>query len=230
MAATAVGFLPNTDARLLAWSLNFSTLITATPTAYGLTTAQANTYRGLHNAYATALAACDPSMRTKMAVATKNTARNNLKANARLLANLVNGTASVTNAQKLQLGLTVKAKPTPIPPPSAAPALDVMSVAGWTVKVKLHDTASGKKRGKPPGVSGASVFSFVGPAAPTNISAWTFQGSTGRTSIDVEFANTLAAGTTVWLTAFWFNGRKQSGPACSPVSTNLPGGSVSMAA
>ena len=30
--------------------------------------------------------------------------------------------------------------------------------------------------------------------------------------------------------AFWFNGRKQSGPACAPVSTNLPGGSVSMAA
>jgi hypothetical protein len=41
IVATTVGFLPNTDARLLAWSLNFNTLITATPTAYGLTTAQA---------------------------------------------------------------------------------------------------------------------------------------------------------------------------------------------
>ncbi len=90
----AVTFFPGTDAKLLAWSLNFSTLITAGPTTYGLTTAQASTYRNLHNAYATALAACDPSMRTKSAVATKNTARNNLKANARLLANLVNGTAS----------------------------------------------------------------------------------------------------------------------------------------
>ena len=30
--------------------------------------------------------------------------------------------------------------------------------------------------------------------------------------------------------AFWFNGRKQSGPACAPISANLPGGSVSMAA
>jgi hypothetical protein len=34
----------------------------------------------------------------------------------------------------------------------------------------------------------------------------------------------------VWLTAFWFNGRKQSGPACAPVGTNLPGGSVALGA
>jgi hypothetical protein len=37
----AVTFFPGTDAKLLAWSLNFSTLITAGPTTYGLTTAQA---------------------------------------------------------------------------------------------------------------------------------------------------------------------------------------------
>jgi hypothetical protein len=32
------------------------------------------------------------------------------------------------------------------------------------------------------------------------------------------------------LTAFRFNARKQSGTACAPVSANLPGGSVTMAA
>ncbi len=223
-------FLPSSDAALLAWSLNFSTLITATPTAYGLTATLATAYTTLHTAYGSALAACDPAIRTRSAVATKNTARTNLKNNARLLANLVEGTATVTTAQKLALGLTVRATPSVIPVPADQPGLDVISVFGWTVKVRLHDTASGKKRGKPPGVSGASVFSFVGTTPPADIGSWQFEGNTGRTSVDVVFPSTVVPGAKVWLTAFWFNGRKQSGPACSPVGANLPGGSVSMAA
>ena len=224
------GFLPNSDSGLLAWSLNFKTLIVATPTAYGLTTALASAYGTLHDAYATALVACDPAIRTRSAVPTKNTARGNLKANARLLADLVQGTASVTNAQKLALGLTVRSAPSPIPPPSDAPGLDVVSVSGWTVNIKLHDAAVAGKRGKPAGVSGASVFTFVGATAPGDISAWQFVGNTGKTKVSVPFPNTLAAGAKVWLTAFWFNPRKQSGPICAPVGTNLPGGSVSLAA
>jgi hypothetical protein len=33
-----------------------------------------------------------------------------------------------------------------------------------------------------------------------------------------------ANGATVWLLAFWFNARPQNGPACYPLSTNIPGG------
>jgi hypothetical protein len=42
--------------------------------------------------------------------------------------------------------------------------------------------------------------------------------------VDVLFPATVASGATVWLSAFWFNPRKQPGPACDPVSANLPGG------
>ncbi|HEX8520629.1 MAG TPA: hypothetical protein VF669_00150 [Tepidisphaeraceae bacterium] len=224
------GFLPNSDSALLAWSLNFKSLIISSPTAFGLTTALASAYGTLHDSYASALAACDPAIRTRGAVATKNTAKNALKANARLLADLVRGTASVTNAQKLALGLTVRSAGSPIPPPSDAPGLDVVSVSAWTVNIKLHDAAVAGKRGKPPGVSGASVFTFVGANPPVDISAWQFVGNTGKTKLSVPFPNTLAAGAKVWLAAFWFNPRKQSGPVCAPVGTNLPGGSVALAA
>ncbi len=94
-----MSFLPNTDAALLAWSLNFNTLITATPTAFGLTAALATAYGTLHAAYATALAACDPAVRNKSAVWTENAARLAVKNDARSLAKLVDGTTSVTNAQ-----------------------------------------------------------------------------------------------------------------------------------
>src|SRR5260221_10987595 len=83
------GFLPNTDAALLAWSLNFSTRITAGPVPLGLTALQATAYAALHTSYATALAACDPGERSKSLVAAKNTARLALKTSARLLAKLV---------------------------------------------------------------------------------------------------------------------------------------------
>ena len=123
----AQSFLPRTDRALLAWSLNAKTLITATPTAFGLTSAIATQYGTLHDAFATALAACDPGVRNKAAVLTKNEARKALIAEARLIAKLVEGTASVSNAQKAELGLNVRATPTPIPPPATSPQVDIVS-------------------------------------------------------------------------------------------------------
>jgi len=55
-------YFPSTDAALLAWSVNFKNLIVASPVTYNLTAAQASTYTGLHNAYASALqTATDPT-------------------------------------------------------------------------------------------------------------------------------------------------------------------------
>jgi hypothetical protein len=160
----------------------------------------------------------------------KNQAKTNLKANAKLLANLVNGTATVTTAQKVTLGIPPRSLPSPIPAPSSAPNLDIVSTTGWTVRIKLHDSTSGSKRGKPAGVIGASIFSFVGAAAPSDVSLYKFEGNTGLTTIDVVFPNTLAAGTQVWITAFWFNGRKQSGPPCTPAGAFIQYGGMSKAA
>ena len=222
-------FLPDTDAALLAWSLNLSNLITATPTTYGLVAGDATAYSALHTSYASALAACDPGQRSKSLVATKNAARAALKNSARLLAKRVEGTASVTDAQKIELGLNVRAMPSPIPAPSNPPALDIVSVTGRTVRVRLHDAADASRRGKPAGVAGATVFSYVGAAAPTDPAAWKFEGNTTRTTIDVVFPDTVAAGAVAWITAFWRNERDLSGPACAPISTNLQFG-VPMAA
>ena len=221
------GFLPNRDTELLAWSLNFKTLITATPTAYGLTSALATAYGTLHDAYASALAAVEPAIRTRGAVVTKNAARTALKTQARLLANLVDGTASVTNTQKTTLGLNVRRKRTPVPPPATSPVLSVLSVKGWTVAVRLK-ASNVAKRGRPVGAVGATLFSYVGTTPPSTASGWKFEGNTGKSVFEVEFDSALAPGAKVWLSAFWFNGSKESGPACTPVSTNLQGGALQL--
>ena len=226
--------LPTSDAELLLWSSNLKTQINATPAAYGLTPALAASYATVHDAYATALRACDRTIRTIGATIAKNDARTTLRTNARLLLNIIAGTASVTEAQKADLGIAQRRAASPIPAPSARPSIQIVFVTGWRVKLKLRDVESSANRGKPSGVSGASLFVWFGEPAdqdpPTSLSDWKFQGNTGRTLLDIHFPSTLAPGSKVWIAAFWFNGRKQGGPACNPVPVHLQGGSVSQAA
>jgi hypothetical protein len=224
----ASDFLPKRESELLTWSTNFSLKITAAPTDYGLVAAQATAYAALHSTFSAAyLAANDPSTRTPSSIVAKDTAKDALIANARSLARIVQATPTVTDEQKSDLGLTVRdVGPSPINPPADAPGMDIVSAVVRTVKIRLHDSANPTRRGKPAGVAGASVFSYVGATPPAEIASWKFEGNTTRTVVDVEFAADVASGATVWLCAFWYNPRAQSGPACAPVSTNLPGGAV----
>jgi hypothetical protein len=171
------------------------------------------------------------------ATSQKNQAKVNAKHYAKLLASIINGQATVTDATKIELGLNVRAQPQPWPIPSTSPVIEIEGVSGWVVSIRLKAATSNKRgtvgtlRGKPAGVSGATILSYVGPTPPSDPSAFKFEGSIGQTRAQIAFPTTLPAGTKVWITAFWFNGRKQSGPACAPISSNLLGsGDVLMAA
>jgi hypothetical protein len=138
----------------------------------------------------------------------------------------IQGTLTVTNQQRTDLGLTVRdAEPTPLPVPGKAGA-EVISVSGQTVLVRIYDPLNPTRRGKPLGVAGATIVSYVGDEPSLNPAEWTFQGNTTRTKVQVAFPSTLTAGTKVWIAAFFFNPRGQSGQACDPVGTNLQGGSL----
>lgn len=226
----SLGATPRKDQELLAWSLNFKTLITATPTVFGLTAGQATQYGTAHTAFATALqTATEPTTRTKAAIAAKDSAKITLRALAGSFGGMVDKNIAVTNAQKIELGLNVRATPSPIPAPSAAPKLTVKTVLGRTVTLQLEN-ADVTKRARPAGVQGASVFSHVGDAPPESISSWVFEGSTTKTTVDVAFETSVAPGAKVWFCAFWYSARALSGPACTPISANLQFGGVSMAA
>jgi len=224
-------FLPSKDALLLSWSANFSTKITATPTAYGLVAAQATAYAALNTTYSTTYAtAINPATRTKGTILAKNDARIPLRASARNLARIIQAFPTLTNTQRADLGITVRdVTPSPINPPTESPVMEVVSANGRALTLKLRSVDS-ERRGKPPGVHGASLFSYVGATPPADISAWKFEGSTTRTSFVMEFAPTVPAGSQVWLTAFWFNPRSESGPACMPISAFIAGGVVAAAA
>ena len=222
-------FPPAKEAELLAWSSNFASKIAATPTVYGLTAAQATAYAALHSTFSAAyVLAIEPDTNSRTAIQAKNTAKENLMSapgGARELVAIVQAFPGTTDEMRVELGLKVRdVEPTPVPVPRTAPALTIVSTVGRTVKVRLRDIDNPDRRGMPDGVDGASVLSFVGDEAPDDPMEWSLLMNVSRTSFDVEFPLTVPGGSKVWLTAFWFNQRKESGPAAAFQSTNIAGG------
>ena len=219
-------FIPGREPELVTWSTNFDQKINAAAVSYGLTVAQASAYTAKHTAWLSSYqAANNPDTRSPSKVIAKDSAKTALISEARMLARIVQATPTVTPEQKSDLGLTVRdVEPSPQPIPPFAPTVVALSSTGYTARVRMIDPNNPTKRGKPDFVDGIAVFSFVGDEAPTTEAAWKFEGNMTRTTVDVQFPSTTASGAKVWFTAFYFNEKKQSGPAATPVSINLPGG------
>ncbi len=226
--------IPTKDTLLVAWSTNADTRLTASPSTFGSTAAIATQYNGLHvlflDAYEALSTAVESGMRSKPLATAKDTAKSNLLFFARSLYGQVQASTVVADADKELLGVTVRKLPAPQPAPQVAPNADIVSVNGRTAKIRAHDALVPTRKGKPPGVAGLTVLSYVGETPPTNIADWVFEGNTTRTIVDVVFPDSVAAGAKVWITCFWRNERDMSGPACDPISTYLQFGGVSMAA
>jgi hypothetical protein len=219
--------IPTKDSLLIAWGLNFDTKATASPVMYGLTAPQALSF---HTAYQAFLAAYNAvttanaaGTRSKLLTQNKDNSKDSLLGVGRQLYAFVQDNTSVTSGNKEDIGVVVRStSPTPVPVPDTAPEIDILSTSGNTVRIRLHAEGS-TKRGRPSGVNGAAVYSFVGASAPTEEAAWNFEGITGKTEQDITFPASVAPGARVWFTAFWFNTRKENGPAATPVGCNIPG-------
>lgn len=225
-------FIPRTDDGLKAFAAPFSAKVTATPVAFGVTAAIATVLATKYSAFSDALAlAQDPLTRGGSVIQSKDTKRDDLVSYIRQVARQIQGTMTVTDQQRYDLGLTVKAPPAPVPPPSMSPGILVDDVVGRIVKLRFIDPQNPSHRGRPAGVHSTSVFSFVGAEAPADPSAFKFEGTVNGMETQVEFPTSVAPGAKVWFTAFFSNPRSESGLACAPVSTNLQfGGNMPVAA
>jgi len=213
-------YMPTTDAGAVDWSSKFATLINATPNIYGLTSIQTSEFGILNGNLQTAWQKIvNPATKTKVTVADKNAALKAMKKAARYLVLVIQGQPTVTDGQKIELGLTVRrTEHSPIPVPTQKPFIRVMKVDGRTVKIRLQQDAV--RRAKPAQVAGAAVFTYVGPLPPTSVDQWTFLSNTTRPTFDIIFAPGQAQ--IVWITAFWQNAKDESGPASAAISVSLP--------
>lgn len=226
-----MSYLPTRDGPLLNWSSNFNALVSVRFMQYGLTEPQAQEYEALHEAYLAAFQdATHPPTRTTPTIIAKNDAKKALVSKARQFVKIIQAYPGTTDEMRGALWITVPdGEPAPVPPPSYPPLLLIGDRYQRTVKLKLRDSQNEESKAKPPGVSGATIFSWVGDLPPGDITMWKFEGNTSRTSVNVTFPLTVALASKVWFTAFWFNPRKQSGPAANPISAYLDSGMGEMA-
>lgn len=220
-------FLPRRTADLLTWSANFDRTLAADPARFGLTPADAAAYAEAHAAFAAAYGtAADPLTRSPANILAKDEAEAALKRAARMLAGQARSYSRGNRAAQsalATLGLRAGgARRRRIARPADAPVLFIDWPRGHTVPLRLADASSPSRRGKPPGVSGATVFTFVGEEPPGNDGpGWVYRTHTGRARLTIDFPASLPPGTKVWITACWFNPRGEASPYARPIHAHL---------
>jgi hypothetical protein len=209
--------IPTTDDRVLDFCTNFHAVAASAPAEFGLTATRLEQYLTSLNRYSSALAVAKATeTRTRIAIELKNSAKATLLRSTRSLVNVCEMFPEMTDAKRLQLGITVRKPRQPSKLPGQ-PFVKVMSVNGREVKLSIQQ--SEKTKGKPKKVVGANIMVAYGEL-PTSTGGWSFVTGTGRSTTTV-FLDGVEEATTAYITAFWFNGRKETGPAANPVSVNL---------
>ena len=223
-------FYRKTEADLATGAANLIAIVTPVPATYGLTAGELTAYTTLSTSYTNALTtATTPSTRTSVAIAAKNAALKIFRTATVNLARTITATATVTNAQLLSLGLNERLIPQPRPVPPEPPVLQLVSVSGRVVKVRIRSGTSAS-RAKPFGAVGACLYSYVGPTATTDPDAYHYEGTATRGVADILFPNSVASGATVWLSAQWVSARGQLSVGSVPISVTVQGGAIPAAA
>ncbi len=113
-------YIPQKLADFALWLDNFSTLITAGPTTYGLIAGDATAIAAFNTSFQTAYAISNtPATRTSGAIANTTAARIISTSGVRPYAIRISQNASVDPADKVAVGVTVRSTTiTPVPPPT----------------------------------------------------------------------------------------------------------------
>jgi hypothetical protein len=172
----ATTYLPASDSAFDSWLTNFSTLLTASPTTYGLVSGDATAVAAERTAYHTAfVAATDPATRTSVTVAAKDAARSSAESVVRPYAVSISLNAGVLDDDKVAIGVTVKKTvPTPIPPPTTSPALSLLAATPLSHQLRYYDTSTPTTKAKPFGATGIQVNRSIGMSAAVDPSQTDF--------------------------------------------------------
>ena len=174
---TPAPYIPPRDADFDAWFTNFSTLLTASPTTYGLVAGDATTVAASLTLWSAAYtAAITPSTRTPVTVAAKDTQRIASTLILRPYAQRIAVNPAVTNGNKVAIGVNPRGTvPTPIPAPTTPPILYWKGAFPGEIKLAYKDTALGATKKKPFGAIGLEVWAGYGATSPPPLSGCVYQ-------------------------------------------------------
>ena len=210
-------YIPPRDADFENWFNNFSTLLTASPTTYGLLAGDATTVAALYSAWNAAFVlATNPGTRTSVTIAAKDVARVNATVVVRPYAQRISVNPAVANSDKVAIGVTVRSTvPTPVPPPTTFPIIGLLALTPGVFQYSYKDSSLGPTKAKPFGAIGMEVSVGFSATGSLPVSGTVSYGTV--TKSPNFFDTTGEAGKTMsfyarWVTRSGPNGQSQRGP------------------
>jgi hypothetical protein len=206
-------YIPAKNANLLAWGLNFSTLITAAPATYGLiagdATAIAAQYATLAADYALITS---PTTKTATTVMNFGNAKVTALALWRSYAQAIANNAGVSSANKIAVGVNPRTStPVPITAPTTNPVLVVQSASTAGIIVRYRDSvASVSVKAKPYGVIGMLLYAKASATVITDPTTLSYEGTQTKSPLTLSMPAT--AGMTVYMAGRWVTKKGLIGP------------------
>jgi hypothetical protein len=216
--------IPAKQSELRAWVENFSTLITANPTTYGLEAGDAVAIAAVVDPFIAAYdAQIDPGARTKALVAAKDAAKVAMMDEIRGYYTMIKFDQSVADADKVTLGVTLlrTAPPSPIPTPASMPLLTPIPIGSLAHALQFSDSGTPALKRRPYGAIGMLVFGTIGDAPTSDPGAAKFLRYVSRWGTQMLFDG-ADQGKTVTYFARWITATGLMGPWSNPVSLAVP--------
>jgi len=206
-------FIPGADNDFEPWQTNFVTYAQAHPQDLGLTPEQLATLTtgqtDWQNAYNTHLQA---QTTAQSAHQQKDDIRSTFEQLVRTLARQLQSNPTVTNSQRVALGLTVSTGTrTATSIPTTRPLATLSNPGAYRHTINFVDESTPTRRAKPDGVMGAEIWVKVGDPAPKSPSELTFLGLDTQTPYIAEFEAT-DSGKTAYYQLRWVNRKGEQGP------------------
>jgi hypothetical protein len=220
-----VGVVPKSEDGLSDYAQNFTTLISAAPSDYGLTAAQSASAVAAYNLFVAKLAVCkSPTTKTAVAVVEKTEAADALRKVLSSLGGMVSANSDVSNALKTGLRIGIRGSHgSPIPAPNFYGTIVPKRIQGNSVAIQI--IGPDKRASRPAGVACATILAYVGETPSPNPADWKTIAVTGKMRLELTFAD-APPGAKVWLTMYYSSPRFASGPGSPPLSVNLQLGNV----
>lgn len=216
MARGTSNYIPRPDGDFSAWANHYYDAVEKWYSVQGLDKEllaalkkALDTWQSLYPSHVTA------QQRAEGARQAKDQARAELEREIRPVTNFVQGYPKTTDAERAEIGITVRdTSKTPSPTPTTRPLVSVDPGTRLTHELRLVDEGSPTRRGKPEGVAGAEVWVKLidaGQPAPTDPNALSFLTMTTRPTLRTDFRAADGGKTAVYMLR-WVNTRGEKGP------------------
>jgi hypothetical protein len=215
-------YIPSSDADFDAWTTNFVENVVANAAALGISPAQVTSLQGGQADWSVKFPASNAAQAAvNSAVQAKNDSRDGFEELIRELANIMQSSPQVTDAQRQSLGLNVRSTTrTATGAPTSRPVATIDTSHRLRHTINFVDELTPTSRAKPDGVQGCEIWMKVGDPAPAGPRDVHYLALDTRTPYIVEFDAADATKTAYYMLR-WTSTRAEPGPWSATVSGTI---------